>query len=173
MAKYLDITGLTYFWERIKAYIGVIPTKTSDLINDSGFITTYVETDPTVPSWAKAENKPTYTANEVGALPNTTEIPSRVSDLSNDSGFISSINLVSSGTGNVVTGLSVSVSDNNTIIYTLGNASTTAAQIIRGESTTDVNTLKIHYLTTDEYETAVNQGLINPNEFYITPEATQ
>ena len=26
--------------------------------------------------WAKAENKPTYTADEVGALPNTTEIPS-------------------------------------------------------------------------------------------------
>lgn len=28
------------------------------------------ETDPTVPSWAKASNKPTYTAQEVGALPN-------------------------------------------------------------------------------------------------------
>ena len=26
-----------------------------------------VETDPTVPAWAKAANKPTYTANEVGA----------------------------------------------------------------------------------------------------------
>lgn len=30
------------------------------------------ETDPTVPEWAKAETKPTYTAEEVGALPNTT-----------------------------------------------------------------------------------------------------
>ena len=28
----------------------------------------YTETDPTVPSWAKAANKPTYTADEVGAL---------------------------------------------------------------------------------------------------------
>ena len=27
------------------------------------------ETDPTVPSWAKAETKPTYTADEVGAIP--------------------------------------------------------------------------------------------------------
>lgn len=42
-----------------------IPTKTSQLENDSGFLTE--ETDPTVPAWAKAENKPTYTADEVGA----------------------------------------------------------------------------------------------------------
>lgn len=45
-----------------------IPTKTSDLTNDSGFITGYTETDPTVPSWAKASTKPSYTASEVGAL---------------------------------------------------------------------------------------------------------
>lgn len=42
-----------------------VPTKTSDLTNDSGFITT--ETDPTVPDWAKSGVKPTYTASEVGA----------------------------------------------------------------------------------------------------------
>lgn len=65
-----------------------IPSKTSDLTNDSGFITGYTETDPTVPSWAKAASKPTYTAAEVGALPDTTAIPSKTSDLTNDSGFI-------------------------------------------------------------------------------------
>lgn len=53
-----------------------IPSKTSDLTNDSGFITGYTETDPTVPSWAKQSSKPTYTASEVGALPSTTVIPS-------------------------------------------------------------------------------------------------
>ena len=31
----------------------------------------YTETDPTVPSWAKAESKPSYTASEVGAVPTT------------------------------------------------------------------------------------------------------
>jgi hypothetical protein len=36
----------------------------------------YTETDPTVPAWAKATTKPTYTASEVGALPDTTVIPS-------------------------------------------------------------------------------------------------
>lgn len=64
------------------------PSKTSDLTNDSGFIA--AETDPTVPAWAKASTKPTYTAIEVGALPSTTSIPSKTSDLTNDSGFITS-----------------------------------------------------------------------------------
>lgn len=80
------------------AYIAnkpTIPSKTSDLTNDSGFLTSvpdeyiteteltakgyltsYTETDPTVPAWAKAETKPTYTAAEVGALPADTVIPS-------------------------------------------------------------------------------------------------
>lgn len=34
----------------------------------------YTETDPTVPSWAKAEKKPTYTASEVGAVPTSREV---------------------------------------------------------------------------------------------------
>lgn len=68
-----------------------IPEKTSDLTNDSGFITAEdipAETDPTVPAWAKAQTKPTYTAEEVGALPDDTPIPAKTSDLTNDSGFI-------------------------------------------------------------------------------------
>lgn len=35
------------------------------------------ETDPTVPDWAKAENKPTYTAEEVGAIGND-ELPTAI-----------------------------------------------------------------------------------------------
>ena len=76
----------------------------------------YTETDPTVPSWAKASSKPTYTKSEVG-LGNvdnvqqysagnpppypvtsvngstgavTVTVPTKVSDLTNDSGFITS-----------------------------------------------------------------------------------
>ena len=45
--------------------IPTVPTKTSELTNDSGFLSS--ESDPTVPAWAKAVNKPTYTASEVGA----------------------------------------------------------------------------------------------------------
>ena len=51
------------------------------------------ESDPTVPDWAKAAAKPTYTAMEVGALPDTTKIPTRVSELENDSRFIESSSL--------------------------------------------------------------------------------
>lgn len=51
-----------------------VPTKTSHLTNDSGFITGYTETDPTVPSWAKASTKPSYTASEVGAVPTTRKV---------------------------------------------------------------------------------------------------
>lgn len=68
-----------------------LPTKTSDLTNDSGFITEYTETDPTVPAWAKQPTKPTYTASEVGALPNTTTIPTvptKVSAFTNDAGYL-------------------------------------------------------------------------------------
>jgi hypothetical protein len=85
-----------------------IPTKLSELKNDSGYITDYTETDPTVPNWAKEPNKPAYTAEEVGALPKTTPIPSieglatedfviskinkstpsKVSQLENDSGYL-------------------------------------------------------------------------------------
>lgn len=68
-----------------KAVDVTVPAKTSDLSNDSGFLTQ--ETDPTVPAWAKASNKPSYTAQEVGALPDSTVIPSKTSDLTNDSGY--------------------------------------------------------------------------------------
>lgn len=43
-----------------------VPTKVSQLTNDKGFISSYTETDPTVPSWAKASTKPTYTKSEIG-----------------------------------------------------------------------------------------------------------
>lgn len=41
--------------------------------------------------WVKQQNKPTYTANEVGALPADTKIPSKTSELKNDSGFLTKV----------------------------------------------------------------------------------
>lgn len=84
-----------------------VPSKLSELTDDLGsspththsqYLTSYTETDPTVPSWAKATRKPTYTASEVGALPNTTVIPSKTSDLTNDSNFITSTDIESCAT---------------------------------------------------------------------------
>lgn len=70
--------------------IPTIPTNISAFNNDAGYLISYTETDPTVPGWAKQSTKPTYTASEVGALPDTTTIPTKTSDLTNDSGFITS-----------------------------------------------------------------------------------
>ena len=41
--------------------------------------------------WVKQQNKPTYTAEEVGALPADTKIPSKTSELKNDSGFLTKV----------------------------------------------------------------------------------
>lgn len=63
---YADLTG--------RPTIPTVPTKVSAFANDAGYVTEAVtngllraESDPTVPAWAKAAAKPTYTASEVGA----------------------------------------------------------------------------------------------------------
>ena len=77
-----------------------IPTKTSDLTNDSGFITAsdiqpqeqadWQEQDPNDPSYI--QNKPSLaavaTSGDYSDLTGTPSIPSATSDLTNDSGFI-------------------------------------------------------------------------------------
>ena len=83
----------------------IVPTKVSDLTNDSGYITGYTETDPTVPSWAKASNKPSYSYSEISGTPTLATVattgdyddltdkptmPTKTSDLTNDSGFLTS-----------------------------------------------------------------------------------
>lgn len=42
------------------------------------------------PGWVNSATKPTYTASEVGALPEGTKIPTKTSDIENDSGFLTS-----------------------------------------------------------------------------------
>lgn len=64
-----------------------IPSKTSELTNDSGFLTSSDVNYPVT----KVNNKTgevVLSAVDVGALPNTTKIPSKTSELDNDSGFI-------------------------------------------------------------------------------------
>ena len=62
-----DTKTLTGLLAELKAeVVATIPTSVSQLTNDAGFIS--IETDPTVPDWAKQPEKPTYTAEEVGAL---------------------------------------------------------------------------------------------------------
>ncbi len=53
----------------------VTATALNDLNDRVTTLEDFSETDPTVPGWAKASTKPTYTASEVGALPDTTVVP--------------------------------------------------------------------------------------------------
>lgn len=74
-----------------------LPTKTSDLTNDSGFISEIPdETDPTVPEHVKSikeedisnwNNKSDFSGNYED-LNNKPSIPTKTSDLTNDTGFL-------------------------------------------------------------------------------------
>ena len=63
-------------WDNTEQKLKNVKVKNVSKYTESKF-----PTIPTVPEWAKAEEKPTYTASEVGALPDTTEIPKNLSDL--------------------------------------------------------------------------------------------
>lgn len=86
-----------------------VPTNTSDLSNDSGFITSsdiptnvsafnndagYLTSAP-VTSVNSKTGAVTLDASDVGALPDSTAIPSKTSELNNDSGFITSASVPS------------------------------------------------------------------------------
>lgn len=76
-----------------------IPTKTSDLTNDSGFITGYTETDPTVPNHVKSitqanitswNNKSDFSGNynDLTNKPTIPVVPTNVSAFTNDVGYL-------------------------------------------------------------------------------------
>ena len=78
----------------------VIPTKTSQLENDSGFITDTTGVESVNGKTGIVE----LTAEDIGALPIDTTIPTKTSELTNDSGFITEVpvNSVNNKTGAVV-----------------------------------------------------------------------
>lgn len=73
----LVTTGEKYTWNNKGTYSkpsgGIPKTDLADVVQESlskadTALQSFTETDPTVPSWAKAATKPTYTASEVGAV---------------------------------------------------------------------------------------------------------
>ncbi len=143
-----------------------LPTSAAvaSFVEGKGYLTSYTETDPTVPSWAKASSKPSYTASEVGAvptsrtvngkalssnitlsasdvgaLPDSTSIPSKTSDLTNDSGFITSLPSFQ------VRSVSYTYSPAN-----LGNANTNLKTLIDADMPTGYRCLGIVGVTTND-----------------------
>lgn len=94
-----QINGVELVGNKTTSQLGInIPTKTSQLTNDSGFITGYTETDPVYSASPSASitssdisnwnNKSDFSGNYED-LNNLPDIPENTSDLVNDSGFIS------------------------------------------------------------------------------------
>lgn len=85
------------------------------------------ESDPTVPTWAKASSKPTYTASEVGAVPTTRKVNGKA--LNTDITLSASdVGALSSSGGNVsghiyLTGAKESSSTGNTSQIVFGTSS--------------------------------------------------
>lgn len=140
-----------------------IPTKTSDLTNDSGFITSYTETDPTVPSHVKNitqanitswNNKSDFSGN-YNDLTNKPTIPSEVTETTvSNWGFTKNIGTITGITMNGASKGTSGVVDLGTVI--------TSHQDISGKA----NKISVVQTSTSTIE-------INPNTFYKFGEVTE
>lgn len=137
------------------------------------------ESDPTVPSWAKASTKPSYTASEVGALPASTHIPTTLAELSSDSTH----RLVTDTEKATWNGKQDAINDLETIrngaslgatAYQKPSTGIPASDIASGVIpdvsnfiTRNVNDLVNYYLKSETYTQAEVQGLIAAiNQFH-------
>ena len=165
-----------------------IPTKTSQLTNDSGFIT-----DAALTGYAKTTDIPTKTsqldndshyitaneapvtsvnsktgavqlnASDVGALPNTTVIPTKTSQLDNDSGFITELPIASTTQlGGVKIGAGLSVTENGVLSATGGGT----ADAVEWNNVLDKPTTIGGYGITDA---KIENGTITLGNQTITP----
>lgn len=142
-AQISDGTGGSGAVESVNGKVGAVVLTASDV----GAIS--AETDPTVPAWAKAPSKPTYTASEVGALPNTTVIPTvptNVSAFTNDAGYLTSaVTSFNGNTGAVTYSAPVSSVNGQTGAVVIGNATTSSAGLMSATDKTNLNTLMDDY----------------------------
>lgn len=98
--KLVDLNALSYYKLQEDAYnatqyaaAGSVPTKTSDLTNDSGFITSAslpTVNDATLTITKNNTSVGTFTANASSNVTVDITVPTATSDLNNDSGFITS-----------------------------------------------------------------------------------
>ncbi|MBQ5696167.1 MAG: hypothetical protein IIV48_05880 [Clostridium sp.] len=124
-----------------------IPTKTSDLTNDSGFITGYTETDPTVPSHVKNitqanitswNNKSDFSGdyNDLSNKPTIPTVPTKVSAFTNDVGYLTEHQDVS-GKVDKETGKGLSTNDFTTTYKNNVDSNTTARHTHSNKSVLD------------------------------------
>lgn len=131
-----------------------VPTKTSDLTNDSGFIT-----DAGVTSFNGSTGAVTYTApvtsvnGSTGAV--TVSVPTATSDLTNDSGFITSSDLPTVGNAT----LTIQKNGTNVQTFTANATSNKTANITVPTKTSDL-TNDSDFVSNTDYATASTGGVV-------------
>ena len=137
-----------------------IPTKTSQLENDSNYITANEAPVTSVNSKTGAVQ---LNASDVGALPDTTVIPTKTSQLDNDSGFISDIPIASATQlGGVIVGAGLSITENGVLSATGGGT----ADAVEWNNVLDKPTTIAGYGITDA---KIENGTITLGNQTITP----
>ena len=97
------------------------PYPVTSVNGDTGAVT-ITETDPTVPSWAKASSKPTYTSSEVGAIANPeTKSNGQVLTYNGTSGLWEAANSAG-GRGAIFTGTCSTAAETAAKVATLDDA---------------------------------------------------
>lgn len=135
LANKPSINNVTLVGDKSLSDLGV-PTKTSELTNDSGFITSVPVTSVNSKTGAVV-----LAASDVGALSDSTVIPTKTSELTNDSGFLTSVPVTS--VNNKTGAVSLSASDvgalaSNTTYVSTVNGSSGAVTISVPTKTSDL-----------------------------------
>lgn len=87
-AKLSLLPGKTMVVTNITGAASVSDVPTDSTVADWGYIKSWTETDPTVPSWAKATSKPTYGWEEIINTPTALPNPNAISFYSKSGGLI-------------------------------------------------------------------------------------
>lgn len=142
---------------------------TKQEIDEKGYIT--AETDPTVPEWAKQPTKPTYTAEEVGALSADTEIPD-ISGLATKEEVETKQDKLVSGTNiKTVNGNSLLGEGNIEIQGGISDAPTDGKKYVRQNQNWVEETDTSSFATKSEIPTNISQ--LNNDSGYLTEIPTE
>ena len=134
-----------------------LPTKTSDLTNDSGFITNQVNNLANY-----------YDQTAINSMFNALDIPTKTSDLTNDSGFLTSIPIASASTlGGVKIGSGINVAADGTISAAV--ASLDWANITNKPTDVSYWTNDAGYITSDALPTKTSD-LTNDSDFVTSAD---
>ena len=134
-----------------------LPTKTSDLTNDSGFITNQV---------SNLVNY--YDQTAINSMFNALDVPTKTSDLTNDSGFLTSIPIASASTlGGVKIGNGINVAADGTISAAV--ASLDWANITNKPTNVSYWTNDAGYITSADLPTKTSD-LTNDSDFVTSAD---